>query len=90
MSLTGQEQGGPLFGIREMEIDFGPQHPATHGVLKLQLKVDGERIVVLVNFGDTPIRWPDDLTDATVMLSSDATRTTPGGALAPAEAVIVR
>ncbi len=45
MSLTGPEQAGPLFGIREMEIDFGPQHPATHGVLKLQLKVDGERIV---------------------------------------------
>ena len=35
-----------LFGVEEMEINFGPQHPATHGVLRLKLKVDGERIVL--------------------------------------------
>jgi len=29
----------------EMEISFGPQHPATHGVLRVMVKVDGERIV---------------------------------------------
>jgi len=34
-----------LFGVEEMEVNFGPQHPATHGVLQLKLKVDGERIV---------------------------------------------
>ena len=28
-----------------MEINFGPQHPSTHGVLRLMLKVDGERIL---------------------------------------------
>lgn len=34
-----------LLDIEEMEINFGPQHPATHGVLRLKLKIDGERII---------------------------------------------
>ena len=34
-----------LFDLEEMELNFGPQHPSTHGVLRLKLKVDGERIV---------------------------------------------
>jgi NADH-quinone oxidoreductase subunit D len=29
----------------EMELSFGPQHPATHGVLRLKLRVDGEKII---------------------------------------------
>jgi len=29
----------------EMELNFGPQHPSTHGVLRLKLRVDGERVV---------------------------------------------
>jgi NADH-quinone oxidoreductase subunit D len=35
----------PLFDVEEMEVSFGPQHPATHGVLRVQMKLDGERIV---------------------------------------------
>jgi hypothetical protein len=31
-----------LFDVQEMELNFGPQHPSTHGVLRLVLKVDGE------------------------------------------------
>ena len=34
-----------LFDVKEMELNFGPQHPSTHGVLRLKLKVDGERII---------------------------------------------
>jgi NADH-quinone oxidoreductase subunit D len=29
----------------EMEVSFGPQHPATHGVLRVMVKLDGERII---------------------------------------------
>ncbi len=34
-----------LFGLEEMVLNFGPQHPATHGVLRLKVRLDGERIV---------------------------------------------
>ena len=29
----------------DMVLNIGPQHPATHGVLRLRIVVDGERIV---------------------------------------------
>ena len=34
-----------MLNLTEMEVSFGPQHPATHGVLRVVLKVDGERII---------------------------------------------
>ena len=34
--LTGEQQ------IRNFNINFGPQHPAAHGVLRLVLELDGE------------------------------------------------
>ncbi|HEU4523446.1 MAG TPA: NADH-quinone oxidoreductase subunit D [Gemmatimonadales bacterium] len=43
---TGSDTaGGTLFGAQEMLLNFGPQHPSTHGVLRLKLKVDGERVL---------------------------------------------
>ena len=31
--------------IRQFNINFGPQHPAAHGVLRLVLELDGEVVV---------------------------------------------
>jgi len=52
MTVTGQ--AGPVPGVNEgvenefqtkyMRINVGPQHPSTHGVLRLVVDLDGERI----------------------------------------------
>ncbi len=39
-----QEKQKPLFGEDEFVINIGPQHPATHGVLRLQTSLVGETI----------------------------------------------
>jgi len=44
-SVPGEPPRDTLFDLREMEVNLGPQHPATHGVLRLKVKLDGERIV---------------------------------------------
>ncbi len=35
----------PMFDTEELVVNMGPQHPATHGVLRVVLKLDGERVV---------------------------------------------
>jgi NADH-quinone oxidoreductase subunit D len=35
----------PLFDTDQLVINMGPQHPSTHGVLRLVLRLDGERVV---------------------------------------------
>jgi NADH-quinone oxidoreductase subunit D len=44
--LAGHERGGGAgLATQDMVLNIGPQHPATHGVLRLRLTLDGERIV---------------------------------------------
>lgn len=40
-----QREAEKIFETRELNVNMGPQHPATHGVLRLVLDMDGETIV---------------------------------------------
>jgi NADH-quinone oxidoreductase subunit D len=40
-----RDQARRMFDTDEMVINMGPQHPATHGVLRVVLKLDGEKVV---------------------------------------------
>src|ERR671922_488582 len=42
IDIVVQGDGGPRF--EEMTLNIGPQHPSTHGVLRLILELDGEQI----------------------------------------------
>ena len=44
---TEREAEFYTLGDGEMFINIGPQHPSTHGVLRVVLKLDGERVVDL-------------------------------------------
>ena len=43
--FTHDRGGRPGMATQDMVLNIGPQHPATHGVLRLRLTLDGERIV---------------------------------------------
>ncbi|HTZ49561.1 MAG TPA: NADH-quinone oxidoreductase subunit D [Verrucomicrobiae bacterium] len=38
------QQNNTLLGADELVLNMGPQHPSTHGVLRVKLKLDGERV----------------------------------------------
>jgi NADH dehydrogenase I D subunit len=42
-----EEAGEGDFGARRMVVNFGPQHPATHGTLRHIMELDGERVMKL-------------------------------------------
>jgi NADH-quinone oxidoreductase subunit D len=42
-----QSHGSAGIGEHSMVLNMGPQHPSTHGVLRLVLEIDGEAIVSL-------------------------------------------
>ena len=39
-----RQQQETLLGADELVLNMGPQHPSTHGVLRVKLKLDGERV----------------------------------------------
>src|SRR5215470_15678242 len=39
------EKQHTLLGADELILNMGPQHPSTHGVLRVKLKLDGERVI---------------------------------------------
>ncbi|EXG79377.1 NADH:ubiquinone oxidoreductase 49 kD subunit 7 [Cryptosporangium arvum DSM 44712] len=46
MELTvGVGSGADQLATADMVLNIGPQHPSTHGVLRLRLVVDGERVI---------------------------------------------
>jgi NADH-quinone oxidoreductase subunit D len=45
LGLPYDDHDGLFSESEEMELNFGPQHPATHGVLRLKLRINGEKIV---------------------------------------------
>jgi len=42
--LANGAKGGPLRRTEELLLNMGPQHPSTHGVLRVVLELDGERV----------------------------------------------
>jgi NADH-quinone oxidoreductase subunit D len=44
IDIVAQQRAGEL-ATEEMTLNIGPQHPSTHGVLRIVLEIDGEEII---------------------------------------------
>ncbi len=42
---VGADASGNELATQDMVLNIGPQHPSTHGVLRLRLRLDGERVI---------------------------------------------
>jgi NADH-quinone oxidoreductase subunit D len=42
--INALPEGTTVLGADEIILNMGPQHPSTHGVLRVKLKLDGERV----------------------------------------------
>ena len=73
--------------LRRGSVEFAP---AEGDVIRFDRTLGDARMTVLVNLGDTPVAWPDDLAEAAVVLSTNPDRTRTGGELAPDEATVLR
>jgi alpha-glucosidase len=72
--------------LRRGSIEFAPLDGE---VIRFERRLADERIVVLVNVGDGAHRWPSDLAEMTVLLSTNPERRGEGSELAPNEAVVL-
>lgn len=45
LSLNAKMYPSPEKKVRNLRINFGPQHPAAHGVLRMVLELDGETVM---------------------------------------------
>jgi NADH dehydrogenase I D subunit len=55
---------------RELKVSMGPQHPATHGVLRLVLDLDGERVVKCTPYVGYLHRGTEKLAEGKTYLSA--------------------
>ena len=44
LGVAGRGDPDDEFGAEPMLVNLGPQHPATHGVLRLVLELEGETV----------------------------------------------
>ncbi len=45
--MTPEVEQRTVLDARELVVNMGPQHPSTHGVLRVKLKLDGEKVLDL-------------------------------------------
>ena len=45
MTVEAPRRVGQAFDTDELVLNMGPQHPSTHGVLRVVLRLDGERVI---------------------------------------------